>query len=44
MIKDVVTLSGQPPVLTSQLDAETSVDSPDIFATLRAHGSNALCY
>lgn len=31
MIKDVVTLSGQPPVLTSQLDAETSVDSPDIF-------------
>ena len=30
MIKDVVILTGEPPVLTSQLGAE-SLESPDIF-------------
>ena len=32
MIKDVVILTGEPPVLTSQLGAE-SLESPDIFVT-----------
>lgn len=32
MIKDVVTLTGEPPVLTSQLGAET-LESPEIFVT-----------
>jgi len=31
MIKDVVTLSGDPAVLTSQLDGQ--LDSPEIFAS-----------
>ncbi|CAJ1351624.1 unnamed protein product [Effrenium voratum] len=31
MVKDVVTISGEPPVLTSQLSSEIEVDSAEIF-------------
>ena len=40
MIKDVVILSGDPPVLTSQLDNQ--IDSPEIFASGTSQQKNRL--
>lgn len=42
MVKDVVILTGEPPLLTSQLDAE-SLESPDIFATWSGSGASRSC-